>query len=217
MIDRVIIIAGGDPAQWPDLTNYQTDKTAWVGVDRGCYYGLLANLPVRHAVGDFDSLSESEWQFVSKKIKEANKYLPEKDKTDTQLGLELALEKYPEAEEYFVIGATGGRLDHFLANLWLPFQPEIMPDLDRIILKDVQNTITYFQPGDYTIKKEKDKTYLAFVCLTSVTGLTLYDAKYHLNHVENTYPVSWASNEFVGETSRFSFETGYMCVIQSKD
>ncbi|MGO2082275.1 thiamine diphosphokinase [Vagococcus sp.] len=217
MVDRVVIIAGGNPELWPDLTSYQSSKTVWIGVDRGCYYGLSAKLPLTYAVGDFDSVSASEWEFISERIKDAEKYLPEKDKTDTQLGLELAIERYPEAQEYLLIGVTGGRLDHFLANLWLPFQEEIQSNLEKIVLQDCQNTITYFKKGEYTIKKEKDKKYLAFVCLTPVTGLTLYDAKYHLDDVKNELPVSWASNEFIGETSRFSFDTGYMCVIQSKD
>lgn len=36
------------------------------------------------------------------------------------------LRRYPEAQ-IDLIGATGGRLDHLLANLWLPLEDRFRP------------------------------------------------------------------------------------------
>ena len=80
-----------------------------------------------------------------------------------------------------------------------------------------KNTITYFHPGRHVIEKEQDKKYLAFVCLTPVAKLTLEEVKYELEEYDVSYPMSFASNEFLSNKARFSFEMGIMAVIQSKD
>lgn len=216
MIKDVVIVAGGAPALWPELARYRRKSTAWIGVDRGAYYLLERGILPTTAIGDFDSLTAVELEAVEAVVADVHYAVPEKDDTDTQLAVLLALEAYPEAR-IVLIGATGGRLDHFLSNLWLPLEPRFQQELHRIKLLDRQNSVSYFLPGDYTIHKEEDKKYLAYVCLTAVTDLSLYDAKYLLDKYQTQLPMSFASNEFIGETSRFSFSSGILAVIQSKD
>ncbi|MGO2265424.1 MAG: thiamine diphosphokinase [Vagococcus salmoninarum] len=216
MISQVVIVAGGDETLWPEITTYQGHETFWIGVDRGAYRLLKKGIVPDLAVGDFDSLSSAELKEVEGVVSDIHYSIPEKDDTDTQLGLKLALAKHPQAD-VLILGATGGRLDHFLSNLWLPLDPRFEEELQRIKLIDEQNTITYFLPGDYVIEKEADKKYLAYVCLTAVTDLSLYDAKYRLENYQVPRPMSFASNEFIGDTSHFSFTSGVVAVIQSKD
>ncbi|MGY3765535.1 thiamine diphosphokinase [Vagococcus vulneris] len=216
MIKQVVIIAGGDPELWPDLSPYALEETVWIGVDRGTLFGLEHGFPIERAVGDFDSLSDEEWQKIRRYIPKIEKCHVEKDDTDTQLGLLAAIEDYPKAN-YILIGATGGRLDHLLANLWLPMQTRFQSFLGQLFIKDSLNSVSYYRSGEYTIQKESDKTYLAYICLTEVVGLTLYDAKYTLDKAYFPLPFSLSSNEFVGDTSRFSFDDGFLAVIQSKD
>lgn len=216
MITDVVIIGGANPAKWPDMTQFNCKTTAYIGVDRGSLYGLKAGFPIEQAVGDFDSLVEEEWEWLQNKVPLIEKCPAEKDDTDMQIGVLAAVSKYPEAN-YHLVGATGGRLDHYLSNLWLPLQERFLPILHRIYLVDDQNSVSYFLPGEYIIKKEADKPYLAYVCLTSVKELSLYDAKYQLDKVDFLMPASLSSNEFIGLTSRFSFTEGIVCVIQSRD
>ena len=216
MITDVVIIGGGNPSEWPDVSRFKKKTTAFIGVDRGSLYGLEAGFPIERAVGDFDSLSISEWEWLQGKVPTIEKCAAEKDDTDMQLGVLAAVTKYPTAN-FHLLGATGGRLDHYLSNLWLPLQDRFLPFISQIFIEDVQNTVSYFLPGEYTIEKEIDKPYLAYVCLTSVKELTLYDAKYKLDKVDFKMPTSLSSNEFIGKTSRFSFTEGVLCVIQSRD
>lgn len=215
MKETIIVLAGGDKTLWPTPDVFD-GASKIIGVDRGAYEGLRQGLPIDVAVGDFDSLSQEELNYVKSNIEEVTQYPAEKDDTDTEIGVTLASTLSKEAD-IVLVGGTGGRLDHFLANLWLPFQERFKSLADRLVIKDNQNTISYFFPGEYEIKKEADKKYLAFVCLTPMSHLSLYDAKYRLDNVEVLSPTSYASNEFVGETTRFSFSSGIMCVIQSKD
>lgn len=216
MIKTVIIVAGGRPALWPQLSDYLNDATAWVGVDRGAYYLIERGILPTVAVGDFDSLSLVELEAVQALVTDIHYSVPEKNDTDTQLALLWTLKTYPQVP-IKIIGATGGRLDHFLSNLWLPLESRFQADIERIELVDQQNTISYYLPGDYTLEKDERMAYLAYVCLTAVENLTLYDAKYQLVDCQTTLPKSFASNEFIGETTRFSFSSGIIAVIQSKD
>lgn len=211
---NILLVAGGSQQTWPqiDFSEYDT----FVGVDRGGLLLLEAGLPLDLAVGDFDSLSEEEFLRVKKEAKRTRTSPAEKDDTDTQLALEEALTIFPEAM-ITIVGATGGRLDHFLANLWLPMEERFRPFIRQIVLKDEQNTISYYLPGDYTVMREADKKYLAYCCLTPVENLTLKESKYLLNQQHVPVPTSYASNEFIGDTAIFSFDSGMIAVIQSKD
>ncbi|MBO0473843.1 thiamine diphosphokinase [Enterococcus ureasiticus] len=211
---KILLVAGGSPNEWPQFKSQDFDYI--VGIDRGSLYILENGWPLDLAVGDFDSLTDDEQQTVQKQAKELIQAQAEKDDTDTQLALALIVDQSPDAD-ITIIGATGGRLDHFLANLWLPLEPRFQTFAHQIKLKDHQNSIAYYLPGDYVVKKEARMNYLAYCCLTPVTNLTLTESKYTLDHVDVGIPTSYASNEFVGETAGFSFDTGMIAVIQSRD
>ncbi|KFN89390.1 thiamin pyrophosphokinase [Tetragenococcus muriaticus PMC-11-5] len=132
------------------------------------------------------------------------------------MALELILKEQPNAN-VTVVGSTGGRIDHFLANFWLVLEPRFRKYSQNICLKDKQNTISFLLPGNHTVTKEMDKKYLAYCCLTPVSELTLAKSKYILDKQEVLYPTSYASNEFIDDYANVSFSKGIVAVIQSKD
>lgn len=211
---KVLAVAGGKPATWPDLD--LTDFDYYTGIDRGCLYLLEAGLPLDLAVGDFDSLSVEEKKRVLAEGKEVKTSVPEKDDTDTQLAL-VEIFRRDSTAEVTLIGATGGRLDHLLAVIYLGLEPRFLPFNQRLKIKDRQNTLSYLNPGTHTIYQEPQKRYLAYCCLTPVQKLTLRKSKYTLEQEDVPYPISYASNEFMMETAEISFETGVVAVIQSRD
>lgn len=211
---NILLVAGGTPKEWPQFDVETIDY--FVGIDRGSLYILEHGWRLDLAVGDFDSLTAEEKQQVQLQAKEIEQAQAEKDDTDTQLALVLTLKKFPDAK-IMIIGATGGRLDHFLSNLWLPLEPRFQNFAGQIQLKDQKNSLSYYLPGSYTVKKEAGMAYLAYCCLTPVENLTLTESKYTLDHVDVRVPTSYASNEFVGETASVSFDTGMIAVIQSRD
>lgn len=211
---NILLVAGGSPDDWPQFEPTAFDY--FVGIDRGSLYILKQGWSLDLAVGDFDSLTSTEYQQIQKKAKELVQAQAEKDDTDTQLALALTVEKFPESE-ITIIGATGGRLDHFLANLWLPMEPRFQPFAHQIKLRNHQNSIAYYLPGSYVVEKEEGMDYLAYCCLTPVKKLTLTKSKYTLDQVDVKVPTSYASNEFVGTTAEFSFDAGIIAVIQSCD
>lgn len=209
---KILMVAGGDPRTWPALTTYDY----YCGIDRGCLYLLERGLPLDLAVGDFDSLQEGELAQVETAAKEIHRSQPEKDDTDTQLALVAILQKFPTAE-IWLIGATGGRLDHLLANLWLPLEPRFKPFAQQLRIVDQQNFVQFLLPGSHTLHKVAGMKYLGYCPLTPVRALTLAKSKYTLEKQAVPYPYAYASNEFVGDLAEITFTDGVVAAIQSKD
>ncbi|ETY74544.1 thiamine diphosphokinase [Lactiplantibacillus fabifermentans] len=207
------LLVGGPTENWPvDLMQI---PGPWVGADRGALRLVKGGIKPVMVVGDFDSIDAAELALVKDSLDGAVIVKPDQDHTDTQLAVKSIFETYAP-DELHLYGATGGRLDHLLANLWLVLDPFFRQLAPKIKIIDRQNTVQYFLPGTYTLAKEADKRYLAFVPLMPM-HLTLPDEKYQLQAAHNDYPISWASNEFVGTSGQFSFDTGVLAVIQSRD
>ncbi|MCB7139100.1 thiamine diphosphokinase [Lactiplantibacillus plantarum] len=213
MATIVNLLVGGPTANYPaDLT---TIPGPWVGADRGALRLVKRGIQPVMVVGDFDSIDAAELQTVKDALVGAIVVKPDQDHTDTQLAIKSIFEQL-QPDEVHLYGATGGRLDHLLANMWLVLDPVFRQWAPQIKLIDKQNSVRFFLPGDYQITKEADKRYLAFVPLMPM-HLTLPDEKYQLDAAYNAYPISWASNEFSGSTGHFSFDAGVLAVIQSRD
>lgn len=211
---KVLLVAGGSPQQWPAFQATAFDY--FVGIDRGNLYLLNEGIYPDLAVGDFDSLTKQERQFVFKSVGEISKSPAEKDDTDTQLALAKTFERYPTAE-VTIIGATGGRLDHLLANIWLGVEPRFQAFLQQFKLKDRTNTVSYLAAGKHTVTKEPLMKYLGYCCLTPISALTLKGVKYPLDNIDILQPTSLASNEFLKNEAQISFSNGVIAVIQSRD
>ena len=209
MATIVNLLVGGPTANYPaDLT---TIPGPWVGADRGALRLVKRGIQPVMVVGDFDSIDAAELQTVKDALVGAVVVKPDQDHTDTQLAIKSIFEQL-QPDEVHLYGATGGRLDHLLANMWLVLDPVFRQWAPQIKLIDKQNSVRFFLPGDYQITKEADKRYLAFVPLMPM-HLTLPDEKYQLDAAYNAYPISWASNEFSGNTGHFSFDAGVLAAV----
>lgn len=216
-MDQVNIMVGGPESSLPaDVYTESKEKALWIGVDHGAIRLLRNGIIPFLAIGDFDSISEAELTQLKEEVEDVRSFPSEKDDTDTELAIQLALEMFPEAE-IAVYGATAGRLDHLMSNLLLVFQPRFQPYVSKIRIYDHVNSLSFYLPGNYEISKEADKKYVAFICMMPVKELSLVDLKYPLDKVDFDYPISLASNEFTQDEASFSFTEGLVVVVQSKD
>ncbi|UHP09297.1 thiamine diphosphokinase [Listeria marthii] len=209
------IMVGGPASEIPDLAQYTNAEISWVGVDRGAKRLLDRGIIPTIAMGDFDSLTTEELADLKTKVDEVLEFPAEKDETDTEIGLSWAMEQEPDKIRIF--GATGGRLDHLLANLMMLTKPRFLAAVPVVELIDRYNYIKMYTPGNYRIEKLADKKYVAFTTMKDVTGLTLKGFAYPLDNA--TYPVGSAlsSNEFVDQVGEFSFTSGMILLTQSND
>lgn len=211
---QINILAGGPTELWPQ--KLFEEPGIWIGADRGAWRLYQHHIPMLMAVGDFDSLEDDELEILETHLK-SNQIVhvkAEKDETDTELALLYAQEQ--DSDSIKVFGATGGRIDHLLSNLWLMADETFNHIVERIQFVDSKNIVSYVQPGQKTITKIKDTKYLGFMPLNNVENFKIIDGKYPLQLTKNVSKM-WSSNEFIGPVVHISFDTGIIMVTQTKD
>ena len=206
---NIAILAGGDSTLLP------RDHDVYVGVDGGCLKLLGQGLPLDMAVGDFDSVSETDLNKIKAQAKQVVQSVPEKNDTDLELALKAVFKAHPDAV-VSVYGAFGGRLDHFLSNIFLPTDPDLAPYMEQIQLVDEQNRLVFRPAGTHEIQPDPTMTYVGFMPVGE-GHLEITGAKYPL-HPENYFlKAMYGSNEFLDQAIQVSLDRGYLVIVYSKD
>jgi thiamine pyrophosphokinase len=115
---RVVIFAGG--TLWPGKGFYDVMAGAEmvIAADSGAATALKYGYTPEIVVGDFDSLDMALLEVLSEKGSQIRRVEVEKDETDTELAVQVALEQ--GATSITLLGAIGGaRFDHTMANILL--------------------------------------------------------------------------------------------------
>ncbi|WDF83684.1 thiamine diphosphokinase [Lacticaseibacillus pabuli] len=212
---RLNLMLGGPKELLP--TDWQQAPGKWAGADRGTLYLLQHDIQPEFSVGDYDSMTDAERKQVAKQLTKMPVYPAEKDYTDTELLLTMALTEY-DARDIVLYAATGGRIDHELSNLLLATEPSYTEFASRLHITDATNWIDFLGAGDHHVKKRAGYPYLGVVPLTGVANLTIVGAKYPLHNWSSERPFSWASNEFVdGQAVKVSFDAGIVAIVYSRD
>lgn len=211
---QINILAGGPVDLWPK--NLFNEPGVWIGADRGAWYLYQHRVAMMLAVGDFDSLTSAEFEALQEHITAENivHVCAEKDETDTELAIMFAQKQSVSCIKVF--GATGGRLDHLLSNLWLMADPKFDDVVEKLEIIDQTNSVTFFKAGQHSVLKHKNSHYLGFMPINDVKNFKIIDAKYPLTLTENKYKM-WSSNEFLNDRVHVSFDTGIIMVTQSID
>lgn len=216
MHKRAFIVAGGDKDNLEEFLSNIHDDNLVVGVDEGAFYLLNKGIHVDIAIGDFDSISSEQLSFLKENIGDVVLLPSEKDLTDTEAALEYVFYHY-ELDEVSLFGVFGGRLDHMISNLWIAFLPQFAKNIEKISFFDKKNSLSFYKPGAYELKKEENKQYLSFISMTALVNLNLKRVKYPLENSNYNHPMALISNEFKSQSMQFSFDEGLLAVIQSSD
>ena len=212
-----VIISGGSLDPDFALAFLREEKPELlIGADRGICFLKEKGIHPTHIVGDCDSASgdalEYFKQFPEIPIRTFN---PVKDFTDTAIAMELAMEE--GADRIYILGGTGTRLDHVVANIKL--LSHALERKKECILMDAHNRIRLI---DQPLTIEKKKQYGKYVSLFAfggqVKGLTLRGFFYPLTEydMEAENPLG-VSNEITAENGEISFSSGKLLVMESKD
>ena len=212
-----VIISGGSLDPDFALAFLREEKPELlIGADRGICFLKEKGIHPTHIVGDFDSASgealEYFKQFPEIPIRTFN---PVKDFTDTAIAMELAMEE--GADRIYILGGTGTRLDHVVANIKL--LSHALERKKECILMDAHNRIRLI---DQPLTIEKKKQYGKYVSLFAfggqVKGLTLRGFFYPLTEydMEAENPLG-VNNEITAENGEISFSSGKLLVMESKD
>ncbi|MCR5791701.1 MAG: thiamine diphosphokinase [Lachnospiraceae bacterium] len=170
-------------------------------------------------VGDFDT-ADPELVLKYREMSANHKihfmeYNPKKDYTDTDIALRYVMEQKPE--KVVILGGTGTRLDHTLANIHLLYQ--MLPLSQSGYLIDEYNKI-YATDCDITISKASQYgEYVSLIPLNDkVEGLTLEGFKYNTRDITLERNVSLGiSNEIEAQEATIRIASGVLMVIEVKD
>ncbi|EHJ51978.1 thiamine diphosphokinase [Streptococcus macacae] len=207
---NIALFCGGD------LDYFTDDFDYFVGVDRGSLVLIENHLPLDLAIGDFDSVSADERNLIGSKAKEFITAPAEKNDTDTEFALKTIFNRFSDTAQVTLFGAFGGRVDHTLANIFLPSDPELYPYMQNIKIQDCQNELHFFPAGRHQVEQKSGMSYISFMT-ADASRIEIMDAKYELSEKNYFLKKIYSSNEFVGKPIHFKVYSGYAIVIQTKD
>ncbi|WP_283672960.1 thiamine diphosphokinase [Butyricicoccus sp. Marseille-Q5471] len=179
-----------------------------VCADGGLRHARKLGLHPDFMVSDCDSLSETEGT-------EVLRLKPEKDDTDTQSCLREVFRR--GCTEVTLVCATGGRIDHMLANLSLLEEAYAMGG--QLTVLDRQNKIVLHEGGHQKFKMTENYHYFSIVPLDSVLkGVTIENAKYPLHSVTVTRAgMITISNEATAPEFVVEIEQGRALIVFTHD
>lgn len=216
MKNKILIITGGDIdniflKEHMLKENYSLIIVADSGLEAVDRLGIK----VDHIVGDFDSVSQDLLEKYNKTSVEIHRFSKEKDKTDTEIAIDLALMQDPARID--IIGAIGSRVDHTVANINLLLLP-LGKGIEANIL-DANNKI-YLKDKGFTIDKASQfGKYISLIAFFGpVEDLILKGFKYLLDGIKLDFASSLGiSNEIVDERAIVEFSRGILLVVEALD
>lgn len=213
MPQRIWIFGGGDLGAWALEELVRDDRL--VGADRGAWFLVSNGYRPELSIGDFDSVTAEEAALIRENSASyADCDAVDKDKTDLELAFDWAIAERPA--EIVVVGATGTRFDHTLANVQLLRKASEAGIPCRIV--DARNEIRLARGGERTLVRKGPYHYVSLLPLAGeVRGITLTGFRYPLN--DATLPVGstlGVSNELLGESGVVESASGDLLVISSR-
>lgn len=210
---EVIIIAGGDISESLILEylNKRQEKII-IAVDKGLESLYNINVKPDYIIGDFDSVGKDILDKYSNT--ELVKLNPIKDFTDTHMALKLAIDL--KADTITILGATGKRIDHALANINI--MKEALEKNIKCKMIDTHNEIQLI--NSYAkLEKNTNYKYISLIPLTTkAEGITLKGFKYLLNNATlNIGHSIGVSNEQVDDIASINVSEGILILIKSID
>ncbi len=201
----ICYIVGAGECEKLDFIKNEADLL--IAADAGYKHILKNGMQPDIVIGDFDSLGETPDE------KNVVKLNPIKDVTDMHAAVDEGIKS--GYTEFHLYGATGGRIDHTLANIQLVvslsqkgFDVNIS-DGERVITAITDSAISFdsSEKGFISVFSHTDKS----------EGVCMKGLKYSLDNavLTNNFALG-VSNEFTGEESLVSVEKGTLIIIYNK-
>jgi len=208
---HVVIFAGGtiQPGMLVDKALVHADLI--VAADSGAEAALHYGHVPAFVVGDFDSLAMPITELEAKGCQLVRAAV-EKDETDTELAIQVALEH--GASEITLLGAIGGtRFDHTIANILL------LADIETIPIRIVDGPMTCWLlrgPGSTPISGQSGDLLSLFPLTSDATGIRTHNLYYPLQGETLRFgKPRGVSNALTSERAEVLLESGLLLVMHT--
>ncbi|KUO70067.1 MAG: hypothetical protein APF77_24655 [Clostridia bacterium BRH_c25] len=209
---KTVIISSGEIYDYSFCHDIVQAADRIICADGGTRHAINMGLIPNVIIGDMDSSAVRYIDYYRKKGVEVVQYPPDKDKTDTHICVEFAL---AFSREIILLGATGSRIDHMIANISL-----LKLGIERNIPISIMDNKNYIRMIKDSIILEGNKgDYFSLIPFTDkVEGISTKGAHYELmDAVMELGDPYGVSNYFEEETVEISISKGYLLVIKAKD
>ena len=210
---KTVIVSGGKAPSLVLLKNELKDADTLICVDSGGDFLKDCGIVPNYLVGDFDSINKVSLEYFKNSECEILEYPKDKDFTDTELALELALKL--NSDSIIFLGCTGTRIDHLFGNLGL--LRICLEERVEAYIKDDNNSVM-LTDKPLKIFGEPGSTFSLQAFSEAVTNLTLKGSKYPLsNHKLRLGDPLTISNQFLNSEVNLEFSKGILMVLFSRD
>ena len=187
-----------------------------IAVDGGLNYCSVLEVEPDLILGDFDSVGEEQKMALLELQKQIPDRVialkPEKDDTDMLAALKMGLEfGYTSFQIY---AATGGRLEHTIANIQCLLY---LKNRDAVgYIMDGNGMIFVMQNEEVKLRNTLEGYLSMFSLGKTASGVTIKGMKYELDNytLTNDFPIG-ISNEFIGEEALIRVVDGEVVCILS--
>ncbi len=217
---NTLIITGGD-VDVDFLKKYyeENEFSLVIAADGGLRAADTLGIVPNYIVGDFDTISPLVlFKYEEMENVKIKRFRPKKDFTDTYIALMTAIEE--ESFAIHIIGGTGSRLDHTLANIQL-LQVALNNGIEAIIVSR-NNRIRLLGKKRHDIKIYKGEyKYVSLIPLTDlVTGISTKGLEYNLEerdfYIDNDISLG-VSNEILDKEAEVHIDNGTLILMETND
>ncbi len=203
---RAVVFAGGEIKDYAYAKSLLKPRDILLAADSGLEHLIKMGLSADIVIGDMDSVKS---ELSGKEIIHLEVM---KDETDTEAAALLAADR--GADEIVILGATGGRIDHSLANVLLLKR---LSDINvKASIIDEKNEVYYLGKG-ITLDGNRGDT-ISILPLSTLQGVTTSGLLYEL--LDDTLylgPSRGVSNVMTDTKCSISAKSGDALVIKSRD
>ncbi len=215
---NIVVICGGSTEEARiDLQPYVEYEAKFIGVDHGTLTLLKQGIIPVAAIGDFDSVTEAEYEEIARQIEFVDRYRMEKDETDLELAVQHAMRYRPDLVLF--TGVTCGRLDHMFSAMRLLYRLQVEYKSTRFHIQNKWNDVAVVLDGASRIPAQEKWPYISFFAATPrVTGVTLEGFRYNVEGDELAFGTTrFTSNEIEEPYGDVYVEDGALYVVRSAD
>jgi len=210
---KAVIICNGNMDNYIYYNKYLEGAGLIICADGGAAHARKLGIIPHILMGDFDSINKDDYRYFEDKGVAIKTFPAEKDMTDAELAVSLALEK--GCSEIVLIGAAGSRLDHSLANILL-----LKTMLDRGVkgyIANETNEITLIR-DKIELDREEGVRITLLPLSERVEGVTTRGLHYPLVNATMPMGTTWGvSNEFSEDRAEVTLSKGVLIVIKSRE
>lgn len=205
---NAVIVANGEMQKSARLQEIWSRADLRIAANGGARNARLFLERAPHVVvGDMDSVDDETRAWLETSHCELIRHPRAKDETDLELALSLAQER--GADEITILGAFGGRVDHFLGNVFLLTRARNLKIVDAA-------SELWIGAGNQEIQGNLGDVVSLIPLSERVEGITTENLEYPLhNETLERGSTRGISNVMLGERARVHWTRGTLLIVHS--